>query len=93
MPINYVSNGTPTQEASYRVSASELHQIVVWIEDINRRAAEISEERKAFMLEVKARGYDTKAVRAIVALRARDLDDVREEEAVMEMYREAMGLL
>ena len=37
--------------------------------------------------------YDTKVMRKIIALRKRDKDDVAEEEAVTEMYKEALGML
>ncbi len=37
-------------------------------------------------------GYDTKVMRKVVALRKRDKDDIAEEEAVLEMYKEALGM-
>jgi len=42
--------------------------------------------------EAKARGYDTKGMRKVIALRKRDKDDIAEEEAVLEMYKEALGM-
>jgi len=44
------------------------------------------------MAEAKARGYDTKVRRKVIALRKRDQDDSAEEEAVLEMYKEALGM-
>ena len=44
------------------------------------------------MAEAKGRGYDTKVLRKIVALRKRDLNDIAEEEAVLAMYKEALGM-
>jgi len=44
------------------------------------------------MAEAKARGYDTKVMRKVIALRKREPDDIAEEEAVMEMYKEALGM-
>ena len=44
------------------------------------------------MAEAKARGYDTKVLRKVIALRKRDADDIAEEEAVLEMYKEALGM-
>ena len=37
-------------------------------------------------------GYDTKVMRKLVALRKRDADDIAEEEAVLEMYKQALGM-
>jgi len=44
------------------------------------------------MAEAKGRGYDTKVMRKVIALRKRDQDDIAEEEAVLEMYKEALGM-
>ncbi|MEM9854964.1 MAG: GapR family DNA-binding domain-containing protein, partial [Pseudomonadota bacterium] len=44
------------------------------------------------MAEAKARGYDTKVMRKLIVLRRRDKDDVAEEEAVLEMYKSALGM-
>jgi hypothetical protein len=38
------------------------------------------------------KGYDTKVMRKVIALRKRDKDDIAEEEAVLEMYKEALGM-
>ena len=44
------------------------------------------------MAEAKGRGYDTKVMRKVIALRKRDQNDIAEEEAVLEMYKEALGM-
>jgi uncharacterized protein (UPF0335 family) len=44
------------------------------------------------MAEAKGRGYDAKILRKIVVLRKRDLQDLAEEEAVLDMYKSALGM-
>ena len=44
------------------------------------------------MAEAKARGYDTKALRKLIAIRKRDPQDLAEEEAVLELYKQAIGM-
>ena len=44
------------------------------------------------MAEAKGRGYDTKVMRKVIALRKRDSNDIAEEEAVLDMYKEALGM-
>ena len=44
------------------------------------------------MAEAKGRGYDTKALRKLVALRKKDPHVVSEEEAVLEVYKDALGM-
>jgi uncharacterized protein (UPF0335 family) len=44
------------------------------------------------MAEAKGRGYDTRVLRKVIALRKREPDDIAEEEAVLDMYRQALGM-
>ena len=53
---------------------------------------DISDQQKEVMAEAKGRGYDTKIMRKIVSLRKRDQSDIAEEEAVLDMYKEALGM-
>lgn len=79
-------------DATYRVTANELRSFIERIERLEAEKKDISEQQKEVMDEAKGRGYDTKVLRKIVALRKRDKDDIAEEEAVMEMYKEALGM-
>ncbi|RFP85633.1 DUF2312 domain-containing protein [Rhodobacteraceae bacterium 63075] len=78
--------------SSYRVTADELRQFVERFERLEAEKKDLAEQQKEVMAEAKARGYDTKVMRKVVALRKRDADDIAEEEAVLEMYKEALGM-
>ena len=77
---------------NYRVTAGELRQFVERCERLDEEKKAIAEQQKEVMAEAKGRGYDTKVLRKIIALRKRDSDDIAEEEAVLEMYKEALGM-
>ncbi|MDE9450471.1 DUF2312 domain-containing protein [Aliiroseovarius sp. Z3] len=77
---------------SYRVTANELRQFVERIERLDMEKKDLADQQKEVMAEAKARGYDTKVMRKLIALRKRDKDDIAEEEAVLEMYKEALGM-
>jgi len=77
---------------SYRVTAGELRQFVEVIEGRENEKADISELIKNCYMDAKSSGYDVKVIRKLVALRKRDKDDIAEEEAVLEMYKEALGM-
>lgn len=77
---------------TYRVTADELRQFIERIERLDAEKKDIAEQQKEVWAEAKARGYDTKVMRKVIALRKRDSDDIAEEEAVLEMYREALGM-
>ncbi len=79
-------------DASYRVTADELRQFVERFERLEAEKKDLAEQQKEVMAEAKARGYDTKVLRKIVSLRKRDKDDIAEEEAVLELYKEALGM-
>ena len=94
--------GTPPMKAdkdfdqaadnAYRVTAGELRQFIERFERLDAEKKDIAEQQKEVMAEAKARGYDTKVIRKVIALRKRDQDDISEEEAVLEMYKEALGM-
>jgi uncharacterized protein (UPF0335 family) len=79
-------------EATYRVTADELRQFIERFERLELEKREIADQQKEVMAEAKGRGYDTKVMRKIINLRKRDRNDIAEEEAVLEMYKEALGM-
>ncbi len=79
-------------DANYRITAGELRQFVERYERLEAEKKDIADQQKEVMAEAKGRGYDVKVLRKVVALRKRDQDDIAEEEAVLEMYKEALGM-
>ena len=77
---------------SYRVTAEELRQFVERFERLEIEKKDIADQQKEVMAEAKSRGYDTRVMRKIVSLRKRDLEEVAEEEAVLSMYKTALGM-
>lgn len=77
---------------SYRVAADELRQFVERFENLEIEKRNIADQQKEVMAEAKSRGYDTKIMRKLVVLRKRDLHDLAEEEAILSMYRAALGM-
>lgn len=74
------------------VTADELRQFVERIEQLDAEKRDIAEQRKEVMAEAKGRGYDTSVIRALVTLRRKKPDEVAEFEAVLELYRTALGM-
>lgn len=79
-------------DESYKVTAEELRQFVERWERLQTEKQDIADQQKEVMIEAKSRGYDTKAIRKIIAMRKRDRDDIAQEEAIVEMYKEALGM-
>jgi uncharacterized protein (UPF0335 family) len=76
----------------YTVTEEELRQFVERYEQLAAEKQAVADQQKEVMAEAKARGYDTKALRKIVALRKKRPDEIAEEEAVMDVYLSAMGM-
>ncbi|GLQ34944.1 hypothetical protein GCM10007939_12270 [Amylibacter marinus] len=81
-----------TGQSSYRVTADELRAFVERYERLDAEKKDIAEHMKEVMAEAKSRGYDTKALRSLIALRKKDPAEISEEEAVLDMYKEALGM-
>ncbi len=79
-------------DAAYSVTAAELRQFIEQYEHLEAEKKDITEQQKEIMADAKGRGYDTKVIRKLIALRKRDKDDIAEEEAVLEMYKAALGM-
>ena len=79
-------------DTSYRVTAGELRQFIERVERLDAEKKDLADQQKEVMAEAKGRGYDTKVMRKVIALRKRDAEDLAEEEAVLDLYKEALGM-
>ena len=77
---------------AYNSTADELRQFVEQIETLQADAKAVADDIKDKFAEAKGRGFDTKALRIIIAERKKNADDLQELDAVLQMYREALGM-
>ncbi len=84
---------TDPAAAAYAVTAEDLRQFIEQFEALEAQKKEIADHQKDVMAEAKARGYDTRVMRKVIALRKRKPDEIAEEEAVLEMYKAALGMV
>lgn len=78
--------------SAYNVTADELRQFIERYEQLEAEKKDVTANQKELMQEAKGRGYDTKVMKKLIALRKRDADSIAEEEAVLEMYKAALGM-
>jgi uncharacterized protein (UPF0335 family) len=76
----------------YAVTADELRQFIERYEQLEAEKADVAEQQKELMAEAKGRGYDTAVMRQVIALRKRKPDEIAENEAILEMYKAALGM-
>ena len=90
-PLHHEARMSDPTDA-YNVTADELRQFIERFEQLESEKKDVAEQQKELMAEAKGRGYDTKVLRKVVALRKRKPDEIAEEEAVLEMYKAALGM-
>ncbi len=86
-----LDDDAPSQ--SYRVAAAELRQFVERIERLESEKKDIADSVKEVYAEARARGYDNAALRQIICDRKKDASDLSEHEAIVELYKHALGMI
>lgn len=80
------------EDAAQTVAAAELRQLIERVERLEEEKAALLEDIRGVMSEAKGRGYDVKAMRTILKLRKKDANERQEEEALVELYMNALGM-
>lgn len=78
--------------AAYNVTADELRSFIERAEQLASEKKDVAEQEKELFAEAKGRGYDTKVMRKVIALRKRKPDAVAEEMAILQIYGQALGM-
>lgn len=79
-------------ETSTRVAAGELRAFIERIERLDAEKKDLADQQKEVFAEAKGRGYDTKIIRKVISLRKQDPAEISEEEAILDLYKQALGM-
>ena len=79
--------------ADTSVARDQLRTIVERIERLEEEKKAIADDIKDVYAEAKANGFDAKTLRKIVSLRKKDVEERQEEEALLDLYMSALGML
>lgn len=71
----------------------QLKSIVERIERLEEEKKALSDDIRDVYSEAKANGFDVKALRQVIRLRKQDVDERKEQEAILETYLHALGML
>ena len=71
---------------------AQLLSIVQRVEKLNEDQASIAADLKEVMSAAKSAGYDPKYIKKMVELRKMDPDELDEQDELMKMYRDALGI-
>ncbi len=75
------------------VSKDQLRSIIERIESKEEEKAKIASDIRDDYAEAKGNGYDVKALRTIVRMRKQDAGERAEQEAILDTYLQAMGMI
>jgi uncharacterized protein (UPF0335 family) len=74
------------------VSDDQLRLFIERIERLEEERKGISDDVRDVYSEAKSQGYDSKIMKQIVRLRKMSHDDRQEMEAILDLYKSALGL-
>lgn len=74
-------------------SAEQIRSIVERVEKLEEEKKQTQADIRDLYAEAKGNGFDVKALRTIVRMRAQDSDERREQQAVLETYMHALGMI
>jgi uncharacterized protein (UPF0335 family) len=81
------------EQPATRFAKDQLKAIVERVEKLEEEKKAIGDDIRDVYAEAKANGFDVKALRAIVRMRKQDADERQEQEAILETYMLALGML
>lgn len=73
-------------------SANQLRSVVERIENLESEKKTVSEEIRMVYDEAKGNGFNVKAIREIIKLRRQDKAERQEKEAIVDLYKTALGI-
>jgi uncharacterized protein (UPF0335 family) len=71
----------------------QLKSLVERIERLEEEKKTIAGDIKEIYAEAKGHGFDTKIIRKVISLRKKDAAERQEEEQVLDLYLQALGML
>jgi uncharacterized protein (UPF0335 family) len=80
-------------EAAHRFAKDQLKAFVERVERLEEEKKAIADDVRDVYAEAKANGFDVKALRTVVRLRKQDVNERKEQEAILETYLHALGML
>jgi uncharacterized protein (UPF0335 family) len=81
------------EQTAHRFAKDQLKAIVERIERLEEEKKAIADDIRDVYAEAKGNGFDTKALRTVVRLRKQDKSEREEQEAVLETYLHALGMI
>jgi uncharacterized protein (UPF0335 family) len=80
-------------QPAHRFAKDQLKAFVERVERLEEEKKTIADDIRDVYAEAKGNGFDVKTLRVVVRLRKQDLNERKEQEAILETYLHALGML
>jgi uncharacterized protein (UPF0335 family) len=81
------------EQTAHRFAKDHLKTFVERVERLEEEKKAIADDVRDVYAEAKSSGFDVKALRTVVRLRKQDVNERKEQEAILETYLHALGML
>ncbi|MCQ2002780.1 DUF2312 domain-containing protein [Rhizobium sp. NRK18] len=78
---------------AHGLARDQLRAFVERIERLEEEKKTIADDIKDVYGEAKSMGYDTKVLRKVISIRKQDKDERLEQEAILDTYLHALGMI
>ena len=75
------------------IAADELRLLIERVERLEEEKKGIADDIKDVMAEAKSRGYDARAIRTILQIRRKKREEYQEEQSILQVYLQALGMI
>ena len=76
-----------------QTAQGQLKSIIERIERLEQEKSEIAEQIKEVFAEAKGNGFDVKILRKVIRIRKQDAAKRQEEDAILDLYLSALGVI
>jgi uncharacterized protein (UPF0335 family) len=84
---------TEDEQAAVRFGKDLLKAFIERVERLEEEKKALADDIRDVYAEAKGSGFDVKALRTIVRMRKQDANERKEQEAILETYLHALGML
>jgi uncharacterized protein (UPF0335 family) len=88
-----MANAAVKDDSAPRFAKDQLKAFVERVERLEEEKKAIADDIRDVYAEAKVNGFDVKALHTVVRLRKQDVNERREQEAILETYLQALGML
>ncbi len=74
------------------IASAQLRSIIERIERLEEEKKGIQDDIKGILAEAKGNGFDTRVLRKLISLRKKSKEERQEEETLLDLYKQALGM-